>query len=78
MRSQELIHFHALLLEVREDLERSGEVPPGAFAAYDAQPVRPAHVHRRKEAHKEGIDLLLRGIERSIRPVPPPKNAPRP
>ncbi|WP_226004976.1 UPF0058 family protein [Natrinema salinisoli] len=78
MRSQELIHFHALLLEVRAELEDGGDVPPDAFAAYDAQPVRPSHVHRRKEAHEKGIDLLLQGIDRSIRTLPPPEPAPRP
>lgn len=68
MKSQELIHFHALLLEVRSDLERREDVPPDAFAAYDAESIRPSHIHRPKEAHERAVGLLLDGIERSLRP----------
>ncbi|PCR92711.1 UPF0058 family protein [Natrinema ejinorense] len=76
MKSQEHIHLHALLFEVRRELEQEGAVPPGAFDTYDEQPVRPTHIHKGKEAHKSGIKLLLKGIRRSIQKHPPPENAP--
>lgn len=77
---QELIHIHALLLEVREYLDREGIVSARAFDAYDGQPVRPSHIHRQKDAHERAIDLLLAGLDQSIRTHPPPGTArpPRP
>ena len=72
---QEFIHLHALLLEVRAYLEQEGNVPYGAFDSYDAQPVRPSHIHRQKGAHKNAIDLLLDGLEQSVRTHPPPDHA---
>lgn len=62
MRIVELVYTHALLLEARSYLSREDRVPPGAFAAYDDQPVRPHHVHRGKQAHLEAIDRLLVGF----------------
>lgn len=66
MKKQAFIHTHALLLEVREYLQQEDEVPPDAFAGYDAQPVRPQHIHRGKEAHEEALGLLLRGFRQSL------------
>jgi hypothetical protein len=74
VKIQELIHLHALLLEIREFLEQEGNVPYGAFDPYDAQPVRPSYIHRQKEAHKNAIDLLLGGLEQAVQTHPPPDN----
>jgi len=76
VKIQELIHLHALLFEVREYLEQEGTVPPGAFDAYETQPVRPPHIHRRKEAHETAISLLLNGLDRSVKAHPPPDQVP--
>jgi hypothetical protein len=70
MKTQELVHVHALLLEVRLSLERADDADPDAFAAYDAQPIRPHDIHQQKTVHRRAIDLLLEGIDRSIRPDP--------
>ncbi|QLK25726.1 UPF0058 family protein [Natrinema zhouii] len=72
MREQELINLHALLFEVRASLEREDGVPSSSFEDYDAQPVRPAHIHRRKEAHERAIDLLLNDIVDCVQRRPPP------
>lgn len=66
MRSQELIQIHALLVEVRANLEQEGTVPAGAFSAYDAQPTGPVHIHQSKENHKYAISLLTEGVNKSI------------
>lgn len=76
MNAQELVHLHALLLEVRVFLERDGAVPAGAFDAYEAQPVRPTHIHRSKTAHEHAIGLLLDGLGQSVRTHPTPDHAP--
>ena len=75
VRIQELIHLHALLLEIRTYLERGGNVPYGAFNSYDAQPTRPSHIHRQKDAHKHAIDLLLGGFGQFVQTHPPPDHA---
>lgn len=66
MRLDEWVNLHALLREVRAEMEQRGDAAPDAFAAYDSQPARPMHLHRRKEAHKRATRLLLWGIVRSI------------
>lgn len=65
MKSQELMHLHALLFQVRIYLEREGTVSPDDFERYDDQPVRPSHIHRGKRAHERAIGLLLADINRS-------------
>ena len=76
VKIQELIHLHALLFEVRDFLEQEGTVPSGAFDAYERQPVRPSHIHRRKEAHETAIGLLLNGLDRAMKAHPPPEQVP--
>ncbi|WP_226481528.1 UPF0058 family protein [Natrinema amylolyticum] len=78
MREQELINLHALLFEVRVYLEREEGVSSERFEDYDAQPVRLAHIHRRKEAHERAIELLLAaivdcvcGLSPAEQPIPP-------
>ncbi|SIR96136.1 UPF0058 family protein [Natronorubrum thiooxidans] len=65
MRSQEYMQLHALLQEIRSTVEEDQQTTD-AFAAYDAQPIRPAHVHRSKADHKRAIFLLLAGIRDTI------------
>ncbi|TMT85699.1 hypothetical protein E2L06_03455 [Haloterrigena sp. H1] len=76
MNAQELIHVHALLFELRVHFERDGDMPAGAFTAYETQPVRPTHIHRPKHEHEHAIDLLLEGLGQSVRTRPPPDHAP--
>lgn len=71
MIKQELIHVHGLLFEARVALEKDGGASAGAFASYDAQPVRPPHINRGKEAHREAITLLLQGFSESMESGPP-------
>ncbi|RZV08510.1 hypothetical protein BDK88_2580 [Natrinema hispanicum] len=74
VNAQELVHLHALLFELRAALEREGMVADDAFDAYEAQPVRPQHIHRSKEAHETAIGLLLDGLGQSVRIHPPPEH----
>lgn len=66
MRLDEWMNLHALLREIRTYMEHRGDTSPDAFAAYDHQPARPMHLHRRKRDHKRATRLLLWGIVRSI------------
>ncbi|WP_339104201.1 UPF0058 family protein [Haloterrigena salinisoli] len=72
MDQQELIHLHALLVEIRRDLDREETLRAGAFDAYDSQPVRPTHLHRRKEAHKQAMNLLRSDLIDCVQRHPPP------
>ena len=65
MNSQELVHLHGLLYEVRLYLEGKECISPAAFVRYDVNGVRPNHIHRGKEAHERAIELLLAGFARS-------------
>jgi len=73
MKSQELTHLHALLYEVRVELEEREEVPAGAFAEYDSRNIYPDYIHRPKEAHIDGINLLIQGIRHSTQRNPLPE-----
>ncbi|PCR90584.1 UPF0058 family protein [Natrinema ejinorense] len=66
MRKQELLHMHALLLEIRSYLEQEDTLSTSAFAAYDAQSVYPTHIHCRKEAHEKAINCLLDDLIYSV------------
>lgn len=66
MRHDELLNLHALLREIRKDMEQRGDISPDAFAAYDYQHTRPMHLHRTKKDHKRAVRLLLWGIIRSL------------
>jgi hypothetical protein len=63
MKRQELVHVHALLWEVRGYLETTELVSTDAFRNYDAQSVRPPHIHRQKTDHQRAISLLFDGFE---------------
>ncbi|ELY47946.1 UPF0058 family protein [Natronorubrum bangense] len=65
MRSQEYVQLHALLEEIRSTVD-GDQYMTDAFAAYDTQPIRPAHVHRSKADHRRAIFLLLAGIRDTI------------
>ena len=66
MRKDEYLHLHALFVEVRDHLRRTGEVPPDAFAAYDARRGGPTGIHRRKDRHHEAIRDLRSGVRETI------------
>lgn len=70
MKSQELIHIHRLLFEVRQFVEQREDAPADAFAAYDAQQIRPTHFHRGKSAHEEAVGLLLDGFGKRVHEPP--------
>ncbi len=65
MRSQEYVQLHALCQEIRATIEDEHDAA-GAFDAYDAQPVRPTHVHISKAHHHAAIFLLLEGISETL------------
>ncbi len=65
MKLQELIHIHALLYEVGEYIEQDDGSSVDPFARYEAQPTRPHHVHRGKDAHQTAINRLLHGCSQS-------------
>ncbi|MFP9062461.1 UPF0058 family protein [Natrialbaceae archaeon A-chndr2] len=60
--SIELVHLHALIYEIRRDMEERGASRDNAFDLYDAQPIRPVHINRQKEDHKRAVDELLGAI----------------
>lgn len=62
MKKQSLIHVHALLVQIRNDLHGSGEDSEHAFDEYDQFDVSPTSVHKGKDYHLKAIRLLLDGI----------------
>lgn len=66
MKTQQYVHIHALLFELRAYFEREYGRSADAFANYDTQPVRPNHVHRGKQAHKSAVELLLSGLKHCL------------
>lgn len=66
MRRDELVTLHALLQEIRRDMEQHGDIASEEFAAYDYQHARPMHLHRQKKDHRRAVRLLLWRITRSI------------
>lgn len=66
MRKDELIHIHALFLEVRQSLGENEERPIEMHSAYDALDVRPTSIHKSKENHRKAISTLGGSIERSL------------
>jgi len=64
MKKQELIHMHALLVEVAADVtdhDVTREIP-----AYEAATVRPTSLHRPKADHEAAIQALAAGILETI------------
>ncbi|UTF52583.1 UPF0058 family protein [Natronosalvus rutilus] len=66
MRKQELIHLHALAVELRKDVTEHETVPPDAFEEYDRYGIAPTSIHYNKPRHKESLLLLLDGICRTV------------
>lgn len=67
MKQQELIHIHALLLEIAEYIKREGTITTDPLARYEAQSTRPFHAHRGKDAHTAAINHLLCGCTQLVR-----------
>lgn len=65
MRKDELVHLHNLLALVREECERRGDAPPGAFEAYDALDVSPMAVYGSKTDHQRAVQALARALARA-------------
>lgn len=61
MRKQELIHLHALTIELRSWLEEHHGID-GEFDAYDEGAVSRHAIHRRKGTHKEAVRLAMDGV----------------
>lgn len=64
MKKQELIHMHALLVEIADQLpatESATDVP-----AYRSISVRPASLHRPKSDHQHAVMALARGLTEDL------------
>lgn len=66
MRKKELVHVHALLQEVRQQVQSGGPVPPDAFEAYESYGVSPAAIHHPKADHREALFRLADGVVTTI------------
>ncbi|MFP8958434.1 UPF0058 family protein [Natrialbaceae archaeon A-CW3] len=62
MRKQELIHLHALAMEIRKYLVVHETIPTGSFEHYEHYGVSPTSIHYSKTRHKESLQLLLEGL----------------
>lgn len=62
MRTQELVHLHALCDALRAYLEECRDVPPEAFRRYHEHGVSPTAINRNKRAHEEALSRLLDGF----------------
>lgn len=73
MRKQELLHVHALLVEIADHVTDEGAVR--AVADYAECGVRPTSLHRPKADHERAVMTLADGIVREVaedprRPAP--------
>ncbi|MFP9192678.1 UPF0058 family protein [Natronosalvus vescus] len=66
MRKQELIHLHALTLEIRAYIVAHETIPADPFEQYDRYGVSPTSIHYSKTRHKESLQLLLEGLHRAL------------
>ncbi|MEF8840120.1 MAG: UPF0058 family protein [Haloarculaceae archaeon] len=62
MRKTSLIQIHALLVAVRQELEKQHDVPDDVFAEYDSMGIKPIHIHMNKGPHKQAVFALLDGV----------------
>ncbi|MFO8116437.1 MAG: UPF0058 family protein [Halorubrum sp.] len=58
MKKNELMHVHALLVQVVEDLLDRGVVDPSHFDAYRELEVSPVDFRVRRDRHEEAVLLL--------------------
>lgn len=63
MRQQELIHLHALLVEIRNYLEDQEELSADPYVDYDTFDVSPTAIDRTKDVHLEAMTRLMDGIQ---------------
>lgn len=73
MKKQELLHMHALLVEVADHVTPTGSATD--IAAYQAAPVRPTSLHRPKADHEDAVMTLAHAITDEIGPETSPEVA---
>jgi len=64
MQKEELIQLHALLLQIKNELEKQLDGKNGAFKEYEKLGIYPYHIHKSKSAHKKAIFVLGKEIAR--------------
>lgn len=62
MRKQELIHLHALLVEVTHHLDDHGDMPTEISTEYNTLDTHPVSVHASKQDHHEAVMALATAI----------------
>lgn len=72
MRKQELVHLHALGVQLRREVADRRSPPPSTYAAYEDLRVEPTSIHRRKDAHREAILALFDGVATACRTADAP------
>lgn len=72
MRKQELIHLHALCVELRRYFEDHHDLSSDPFQSYEEFGVSPLAVHHRKQFHEEALFRLLIGLATFIDAHPAP------
>ncbi|MGM0606741.1 MAG: UPF0058 family protein [Halobacteriota archaeon] len=58
MKKNELMHVHALLVRLTEDVIDRGVVPPAHFEEYREFGVRPVDFRVRRDRHEDAVLLL--------------------
>lgn len=58
MQKGEAVHLHALLAELRTQLEERSQVEPEAFSSHDELGVSPLQAHRSRDKHVEALRIL--------------------
>lgn len=66
MKKNELIHVHALLVQVVEDLLDRGVVDPSHFDPYRELEVSPVDFRVRRDRHEEAVLLLASLVVEAI------------
>lgn len=64
MRKQELIHMHALFVEIADTLPFDGSAAD--VSDYRSLSVRPSSLHRPKDDHRRAVMALARGVSAEL------------
>jgi hypothetical protein len=66
MRKRELVHFHALLDQIRWFAAERGDLPDDALEAYETLDVAPTAVYRSKQDHEDAVVTLTESLAEAV------------
>lgn len=74
MRKQELVHLHALAVELCTYVSALEQETTAEFDEYETSGATPLAIHSNKQVHKEAVQLLFVGAVRMTDAQPPSRD----